>query len=167
MHFWGVSAFPNVFWEDAAHACLPAGAGPMVLSILTAFVGVRCSVPSPHPAARKPTCSCLPATDHFPAEIVVFSWALTPRSPAAGCVAQALLCLTCSLCSLTLRLLIFFSAKLCYFLPCLCFSPSPLSLLSSSVCISFSFLLLLNPPSIWVRMPTTLWWEVAVVLNLP
>jgi len=109
---------------------------------------------------------CLRAMDHFPAETVVFFWALTPHSPAAESVAHGLVVFNLLSVFTHPETSDFFSSKLCYFSPCPCLSLSPLSLLPSSVCVSFSFLLLLNPPGIRVRMPTTLWWEVAVVLNL-
>lgn len=89
-----------------------------------------------------------------------------PISLAAWSVAHGLkLLLTSPPCSLSPRLLnVYLPSLLLLGLPLF----QSLSLISPILCLPFFFSLpLLSLPSIWVFMPTTLWWPVAMVLNLP
>ena len=89
-----------------------------------------------------------------------------PVSLAAGSVAHGLeLLLTSPPRSLSPRLLNVYLPSLLLRGLSLCQS---ISLTSLILCLPFFFSLpLLSLPSIWVFMPTTLWWPVAMILNLP
>ena len=167
MLFWG-SVLPPTFSGGMPHtpASLQARDAGFWASLLLLWEWGAVFPPLILPPGNRHA-PCLPTVDHFPAEIAVFFWTFTPCFCCCRIYCSWPCCIQSPLC-----------IHSCWdfwfsFLPnSATSSPAPasvylLSCFSSSACISFSFLLLLNPPGICVRLPTTLWWGVALVLNLP
>ena len=112
----GGQCFPQRFLGGCRTRLPPCKHGTQGSEHPYAFVGMRCSVPSPHPATWKPARSLSPYHGSLPCRnsrlfLNVHSLFLLLQ----GLLLMALLHLISSLYPLMLRLLIFFPSKLCCF----------------------------------------------------